>query len=156
MEHCVIQEEKEDEMQTCFEESCTREKYIIQMNNLIGYSKVNSGCHELANQKMIECSQGIAITMDLMMEHFEYKKQEVNPMLVDIDMPKLQIYLFEPDYNFFIKLLQENLGEQPQTVLPAEQPSLTENVILSSNTLILIIICIVLAEFSDQGGEMHD
>ena len=52
-------------METCFDDS---ERYIIQLNNLTGNSIISSGKSNLIDRKMLRCSEGITITIDMIME----------------------------------------------------------------------------------------
>lgn len=84
-----------------------KERYIVKFNNLIGYAKVNDRYNNKTDKvyrTLLRASAGVTIYIDLVMDEFIFK-QEINPMLIDVEMEKLQIFLFEPDYNFLIKLL---------------------------------------------------
>ncbi|KAL4465070.1 hypothetical protein ABPG72_009448 [Tetrahymena utriculariae] len=46
--------------------------------------------------------------------------QDRNPLKIDIRINSLNLYIWDHDYKTICKFFQENLGEQPQTVIPQD------------------------------------
>jgi vacuolar protein sorting-associated protein 13A/C len=62
-----------------------------------------------------------SLELQIIWEDFDFKshfpENKTNPMCIRINLPEVKIYAYDLDYCTICKFFQENLGEQPQTVI---------------------------------------
>lgn len=109
-----------------------KEIYRIKVEGLKILTEQNSSEEDALFAKTPKDSMSIKINLedeDFFKERIEEddNKEKVLPITIQIKFNKLWIYSYEPEFSLLMNILQENLGEIPQTVINTEKIDIKNN-----------------------------